>query len=276
MSSFSGTSDSATPTVHAGVLTDGRSPSAVSWPAIIAGAVVAAAITLILLALGAGLGFASVSPWPGVGPTAGAFTVMVGIWLIVTQWVSSGVGGYVAGRLRIRWAGLHSHEVFFRDTAHGFLTWAVATVVGVFLLTGAASKAADGAETAIAGAGHATSAYAYDVDGLFRSTHPDDGVSAVAIRAEAARILAKSATKEEPSPDDRAYLAQLVATRTGLTVADAQKRVDATIARVRHAADVARKAASALSIFTALSMFIGAFIACVAAAIGGQQRDEHA
>ena len=105
-----------------------RIVSAVSWPAIIAGAVVAAATSVLLLALGSGFGLASVSPWAG-GASPLTFTVMTAIWLIVMQWVASGLGGYLTGRLRTRWIGTHVHEVFFRDTAHGFLSWALATVI---------------------------------------------------------------------------------------------------------------------------------------------------
>jgi hypothetical protein len=103
--------------------------AAVSWPAIIAGAFVATAISLVLVVLGSGLGFAALSPWPGRGASAATFAVTSAIWLIVTQWISSAIGGYVAGRLRTRWVGTHTHEVFFRDTAHGLVTWAVASVL---------------------------------------------------------------------------------------------------------------------------------------------------
>src|SRR3981189_3715567 len=96
-----------------------RGASAVSWPAIVAGAFVAASVSLVLFALGSGLGFASISPWPGHGVSATTFAVTTAIWLIVMQWVSSGFGGYITGRLRTRWIGTHTHEVFFRDTGHG-------------------------------------------------------------------------------------------------------------------------------------------------------------
>ena len=98
-----------------------RARSAASWPAIIAGAFVAASISLVLFVLGSGLGFAEISPWPGHGATATTFAVTTAIWLIVMQWVSSAAGGYITGRLRTRWHGTHTHEVFFRDTAHGLL-----------------------------------------------------------------------------------------------------------------------------------------------------------
>ena len=106
------------------------STSGVAWPAIIGGAFAAAALSLILLALGSGFGLASVSPWPNAGASVTTFTVMTAVWLIVTQWLASGLGGYLTGRLRTKWVGLHTHEVFFRDTANGFLTWATATVIG--------------------------------------------------------------------------------------------------------------------------------------------------
>lgn len=103
--------------------------SAVSWSAVIAGTVAAVALTLVLLTLGSAFGLASISPWPGVGARPSSFTIGAGIWMVITQWLSAMLGGYIAGRLRVRWHGLHSDEVFFRDTAHGFLTWATATVL---------------------------------------------------------------------------------------------------------------------------------------------------
>lgn len=265
------------------------SKSAVSWAAVFAGAVAGVATSLILLAVGAGLGLASVSPWANVGASLTTFTVMTAIWLIFMQWVASGLGGYIAGRLRTRWAGTHPHEVFFRDTAHGFLTWSVATLIAVVFISSSAFMTVKGAASAASNAGQQidqvhltpTDAFAYDVDRLFRSTRPDNATMAQA-RAEAATILATGALRGAIPADDRAYLAQLVAARTGLASADAQARVDIVAAheqtmwrKAREASDAARKAAAQLSLFTALAMLIGAFIACVGAALGGQQRDQH-
>jgi hypothetical protein len=290
--------------------------SAASWPAIIAGAFVAAALTLVLIALGSGLGFASISPWAGHGMSAATFAATTAIWLIVTQWLSSAVGGYIAGRLRTRWIGTHPHEVFFRDTAHGLVTWAVATVLVAVMLgamlfsamgaglhaasgvaaAGVASPAAVPGPGAMApgsmgpGAmdrgGPGANAGAYGFDKLFRAANPSGNSGAASMqadpRAEAGHILAHSAAAGNVSDEDRAYLAQLVASRTGLSPADAQKRVDDfvasamdTEAKARAAADTARKDASRAAIFTALSMLIGAFIASVSAALGGRLRDEH-
>jgi hypothetical protein len=270
--------------------------SAVSWPAIFGGAFVAAATSLVLVALGSGFGLASVSPWRDAGASATTVAWMTAAWLIVVQWFSSGLGGYIAGRLRTKWVNIHTHEVFFRDTAHGFITWAVGTILvagflasavgsavsgGVHAAATVASGAAQGATTqgTTTGAGVAT----YDMDLLFRSPQSSAGTNTTDSRAEAGRILANGVRTGDVPTTDRAYLADLVAARTGISTEDAQKRVDAAIAqakaadvKAREAADAARKATSEASIFTALSMLVGAFIACIAAALGGQRRDLHA
>src|ERR1700748_259312 len=113
----------------------GSGISAVSWAAIIGGGVGAVAITLLLVALGSGIGLSSVSPWSSANPNATTFTLLAAVWLIIVQWVSSATGGYLAGRLRTKWTGLHTDEVFFRDTAHGFLAWALASVLIAAIVT---------------------------------------------------------------------------------------------------------------------------------------------
>jgi len=122
------------------------SGSSVSWAAITAGSIVTVAAGLVLTMLGAGLDLASLSPWPERGATIGHVAVWTAIWLVVVQWIASALGGYLTGRLRTRWVGVHTHEVFFRDTAHGFITWALATLIGAALLAaGTASSTAPGA-----------------------------------------------------------------------------------------------------------------------------------
>jgi hypothetical protein len=266
--------------------------SAVSWAAIIAGALAACAASLILLALGSGLGLASVSPWSDRGASATTFTVMTAIWLVIVQWIASGLGGYLTGRLRSKWVGTHTHEVFFRDTAHGFVAWAAATVITVGILASATTAvvgkgvqaAGEVAATAAQGTANAvaSSVSAYDVDSLFRSVRAEDNSSTADARAETTRILTRSLASGNLPAADRTYLAQLIAARAGISQADAEKRVDQTVTAIkaadvkaRQAADSARKAAATASIYTALSMLIGAFIASVAAALGGRQRDEH-
>jgi len=270
--------------------------SAVSWQAIFGGAFAAAAASIVLVALGSGFGLASVSPWPNTGASATTFTVMTAIWFIVVQWLASGLGGYLAGRLRTKWANTHTHEVFFRDTAHGFITWAVATIIVAVALSAAVTSALSGgvhaAATVAAGASQGAAAATvasqpavapYNIDTLFRSSRPDATGNSAEARSEATRILVNGITTGDVPAADRTYLAELVSARTGTSAEEAQKRVDTAIAqakaadtKARQAADAARKAASETSIFTALSMLVGAFIACIAAALGGQRRDLHA
>ena len=125
------------PALYPAGATTGSGGSALSWSAIAAGTVAAIALTLTLFTLGSAFGLGSVSPWPGVGAKPTTFTIGAGIWLIVTQWLSAALGGYIAGRMRVRWQGLHTHEVFFRDTVHGLLTWATATVLMGVVAVGA-------------------------------------------------------------------------------------------------------------------------------------------
>ena len=251
--------------VVASTPTGNESPvSAVSWAAILAGAAVAVAMSLTLLALGAGIGLASVSPWGGSASLT-TFSVMAAIWLIIVQWLSSALGGYTTGRLRTKWVGLHTDEVFFRDTAHGLLTWAAAVVIGAGVLGSAASM--------IMGSTTPTNdPYGYYVDGLFRGATAQPNTIADA-RGQATRIFVVSAKNGQVSAPDRDYLAQLVNKQTGLSKTDADARVNSVLNQAKAAADSARKAASRASIFTFFSLLIAAFIACVAAAIGGRQRD---
>ncbi|MEA2738914.1 MAG: hypothetical protein QOH05_2221 [Acetobacteraceae bacterium] len=269
------------------------STSAVSWAAIIGGAFVIAAVTMLLVALGSGLSLSSVSPWPGSGVSVTTFTAMTAIWLIVVQWVSAGLGGYVTGRLRTNWVGVHTHEVFFRDTAHGLLAWAVAAVVGFGLLASVATSMVGGGARAVgtvaaSATGGASQGAAqsggpgggidgYYIDQLFRSDRQAAGQDP---RAEVTRILAMGVRNGSVSDDDKTYLAQLVAARTGLSQDEARKRVDGLISqeqaaeqKAKAAADQARKATASLSFYTFFSMLIGAFIASAAAALGGRSRD---
>ncbi|MGA3157326.1 MAG: hypothetical protein ABSE43_07125 [Steroidobacteraceae bacterium] len=268
--------------------------SATSWPAIAAGAFVAIGTSLVLLALGAGLGFASTSPRPDRGVSASTLVISAAIWLIVTQWLSAAMGGYIAGRLRSRWVGTHTHEVFFRDTAHGLITWAVATVLVAGFVGSTAHMLINGvtraaSEVATAGAQTVSTGAlgAYGTDKLFRPSNIAPGNGGASgendARTEAQHIIANSLTDGHVSDADRTYLVQLVAARAGISQADAQQRVDQWLAssldaeaQLKAAAEATRKAASETAIYTALSLLIGAFIASVAAALGGRLRDLHA
>jgi hypothetical protein len=246
--------------------------SAVSWAAIAGGAIGAAAIALILIQLGLGLGLDAVSPWSRSGPSATSFSIAAGVWLIVVEWIAAAVGGYLAGRLRTKWVGLHTDEVYFRDTAHGLLSWALATVAVAILIGWAAFAAA---AAGVAGAGNASSSYFADL--MFRpaqvsAVSPAQGADP---RAEAGRILVRDAASGGLTQDDRGYLSQLVAARTGLSQPDADKRVDDVSHQVMLAADSARKASASAAIIGALALLIGGFIASAAGALGGKRRDSY-
>src|ERR1700729_4112468 len=147
--------------------------SAVSWGAIAAGAVGAAALTLVLVAFGAGLGLSSVSPWSDSGVSASTFKTGTGIYLVVVAVMSSAVGGYLAARLRTKWVGIHTNEVFFRDTAHGFLAWAFATLLSASALSTATAFLANGTAAGLGGAasqaGRSVNPADLYVDKLFRT-----------------------------------------------------------------------------------------------------------
>jgi hypothetical protein len=267
---------SVTPLPSLGEVTTESSTSAVSWGAIIAGGVAAAALSLVLLAFGAGAGFSSIFPWSGAGLST-TFKVSVGIYLIVMAVMASSVGGYLAGRLRTRWVGAHTREVFFRDTAHGLLTWAFGTILWLALLASPASALLNGAATALSGHGDEAPGITDEyVDRLVRPSVSGNVSTAdlVAWRGEVKRIFAMTIQNgTDLGSADRTYLAQIVSARTGLSTAEAQERVAATISDARTAADKVRKAAAQMSLWLAASMLAGALAASLAAIEGGGLRD---
>jgi len=279
--------------------------SGVSWGAIFSGAVAAAALSLVLYLLGSGLGFAAVSPWSDNSGVALGISAI--LWLTFTQLAASAVGGYLAGRLRVKWASVRTDEVYFRDTAHGMLSWAVATLVTAAFFGGLMSKMAGTAvdagagvaKTAVASGAAATAAVAnndggngnsagtnpldYFSDMMLRSEKPGT-VDDANLRRETVRILANSVPNGSLATEDRAYLATRIAERTGLDRVTAERRVDDVYARsaaaaakakatAKEAADKARKAAAGTALWLTVSLFIGAFIASWCATIGGRLRD---
>lgn len=249
------------------------SSTAVSWGAVIAGAFVAAALSLIMLALGAGFGLSAVSPWSNVGAAASTVGAVAIFWLVVMQMTTSAMGGYVAGRLRSRWISIHNDEVHFRDTAHGLVTWAVGVVITVSLLaTAAASMAGANTNTGEeAKTAYVQDHYAYFVDRLFRTDHPGAGDRDSLQQAEVSRAFTH--TLIDASPDDTNYLIQLVAAKTGLSPSEAEQRVSHTLADARQAEDRVRQATAHLLLWIFMALLAGAFCASYAATIGGRQRD---
>jgi hypothetical protein len=282
--------------------------SAVSWGSIAAGAVTISAVTLPLLALGAGLGLSSISPWTDTGVSAATFKVGAGIYLVIVAVMSSAIGGYLAARLRTKWIGVHTNEAFFRDTAHGFIAWAFATLISACLLGAATTHLLGGA---VSGAGAAAGQTAANVnpsqvyvDRLFRrdnaapqansgvgtpagAANPNPNGAAAssgaaatpanrggAARAEVLRLWSSSYLENGGlSADDKAYVARVVSAQTGLSQTDAEKRVDDVIAQAKAAADQARRGAAKLAFWMTAALLFGAFAASLAAVEGGQLRD---
>ena len=273
--------------------------SGVSWGAVLAGAAAGAALSFILIILGVGLGLSSISPWSYSTADIGKSTIL---WLAFTQLAAAGTGGYIAGRLRVKWVSVHSDEVYFRDTAHGLLAWSVSTLVAAALMAGAVRAVLGGAIDVAVGAGTAGAAavgaaakgaaadgadaagapLAYFTDVLLRSEQGAPETDNGATKAEVGKIFAHD--MRALAPDDKHYLAQLVARRSGLAQADAERRVDEVYARMskaradaeaaaRDAAEKARKAAMHSALWLFVALLLGAFFASLCATFGGRQRD---
>jgi hypothetical protein len=258
------------------------SASGISWASVVAGATAALAITLILLWFGVAMGFSVVSPWADAGVSSSTFKIGTGVYLIVMAMISSAIGGHIAGRLRSGWT-VHPNEVYFRDTANGFLSWALATVVGAILLGSAASgilgtSAGGLAQVGASAMGQSSAPMAGYVDQLLRQSPSATAATSDSgdAREELTRLLSSSfSTSRDVRSDDKAYVSQVVSQRTGLNQADAQKRVDDVIAKAKANLDAARKAAAQLAFWIVASLLIGAFAASLAATEAGAFRDRN-
>lgn len=269
--------------------------SGVSWGAVFAGAAAAAALTFILLLLGIGLGLSAISPYSYNSTPITGTTIA---WVIFMQLAASSVGGYIAGRLRMKWSQVHSDEVHFRDTAHGLLAWAMATIIMVALMASGIKAALGGAVDA--GAAAATAAASVTAAGVAAEVTPDRRTgyfSDMLLRSESGddasdqqrnelnRIMISSLADGKLSVDDRAYLIQTVVNRSGLSQADAERRVDEIYARAAKAtaeakakalqvAEEARKIAAHSALWMFVALLFGAFIASLSATFGGRRRDD--
>ena len=284
--------------------TDHGHQHVICWRAIFAGAVAAAALSILLSLLGTGFSLSVVSPWNNNGVTAATFGITAILWISITQIIASGMGGFLAGRLRTRPVNIHHDEVYFRDTAHGFLSWAISLLVTATLFASAlglvvnsgvqAGATVTGGALAATTAGLAnTDANAYFIDALFRkapsapnenatdnsaNSTGNDGYAGTS--QEVQRIFTKSFKDQNLASSDVSYVGQLIAQRTGISQADAEKRVndtfkaiqDAELA-VKAAADKVRKAAAFITLWAFIALLIGAFSASLAATFGGRCRD---
>lgn len=306
----------------------GSAASGVSWGAILAGAFAAAALSSILMILGVGLGFSSMSPWSDSGLSAETISYSTIGWITFTQIAASAMGGYMAGRLRMKWTSVHTDEVVFRDTAHGFLSWAVASLAAAMLVGSAiggmlssGAKIAGSAGAVLASTGAAGGAMiasdggsdvmkgvsGYVIDSMFRPlsanagnngaaqseapTASGPGAAAMesgsvtpAQRVEVTRIFANAMRTGALPEADKAYVAQLLARRTGMSRVEAERRIDETYAlykknvdeattKAKQAADTARQAMAYASMWLFIALLCGAFVASLSAIYGGRQRD---
>ncbi len=280
--------------------------SAVSWGAIIAGATGAAALSLILLILGTGLSLSSISPWAGQGASAETIGISTILWVTLTQIAAAAMGGYLTGRLRTQWASTHTDEVYFRDTAHGFLAWALATLVtaaflasaigsivsggvqaGTAVVAGAAATAVPAVTAGAAKLEDSAQAQGYFVDALFRKDIGATGDASVGSQIdvgarddgsraamEAGRILISAMSSGALAPEDSKYLGHLIAQRTGVPQEQAEKKVTDTFARMQAKAkevevaarDAADKARKA-SAYSALWLFVSLLIGAFCASL---------
>ena len=251
--------------------------SATSWGAIAAGGIAAAGFSLFLFELGTGIGLSVASPWANSTPSSTMISIVAGISLCLISLMASALGGFIAGRLRTRWVGLHSDETYFRDSAHGFLAWAFAAVLMAAVAGLAATSVVGGAAKGAASNPGLVPDASYYTDTLFRSdnpTTPPASAGAQNSNEEVGRIVSRSLTSSGGlSAADRTYVAQRVAQRTGLPQDQAERRVDEVITQAKNAADEARKAAAKLALWIAAAMLCGALGAAFAAAEGGRERD---
>jgi hypothetical protein len=274
-----------------------------SWSAAIAGAIVATAVTFLIVSLGSGIGLSIASPYRG--PSATTLTLIGAVWLVLAQAFGFACGGYLAGRMRAHFIDDFGDEARFRDAAQGFLVWGLGVVatalfimIAGFYTAGTIANTATGAATGAAvsnaqgsnNAGGATDTVGYFVDMLFRPAPAAAGAAPTppappssnevmnAQRAEVTRIVARAVAQGELSADDRTYLAQLVSQRTGLSQDEAQRRVtdveNRTREAVKQAADKAATAGAFLSFWTFMSLLFGAVAAPLAAMLGGESRED--
>ena len=268
--------------------------SYVDWPAIIAGTVVASAISLVLLTFGSAIGLSLTSAYEGSGISAAGFGIAAALWLIWVQVSGFFAGGYLTGRMRRRNYDATEDESDIRDGSHGLAVWGVGVLLGALIafsgITAAVSTATTAASNVAAGAAAAAVGSADEmadsgemiVDRLLRGgAAARDGASAADQRAEVSRILLSSAATGTLDPADRQYLVDTVAARAGIPPEEAQQRVDQIYAQAqeleaqaRAAADRARKIAVIGAFMTAASLLIGGVGAYFGAVLGGNHRDQ--
>ena len=249
------------------VPTPGGPLSHIHWGPALAGAVVAAAMSFVLMTFASAIGLMVVSPSPTWRDTSVWLAILSGFWIIVVATGSFALGGYLAGRVRSTWKAPED-EVEFRDGAHGLLVWAIGVVLGVLLLWASAAALGSAASRDSSSQGF----LAYELDRLFRSERRLEPV-APDVRVEATRMLMKGVGRQELPADDRTHLTRVVAGATGLAQPDAERRVVQILTEARDSTARTRRSAVILGFATAAGLAAAAAAAWFAAGAGGRHRD---
>jgi len=267
--------------------------SAFDWCSVAGGAAIAAALAFLLLTFGSAVGLAVVSPWSGAGASGTTVGIVGAAWYLFVSLLSYLVGGYVAGRLRARRGDGTAEEAMIRDGLHGLGVWGVGVLLTVIMAAVAASVVGAGAirlgDTAASAAnaaqrGSEISPSDYLADLLFRREQPGTGVAETppVVKAEAGRIIGRSlANNGQLADNDRAYLARMIASTSGVDQAQADQRVNQVsievqrlTAQAKEAADKARRAAAIGAFLTAAAFMVALAAAWIGAVYGGRHREE--
>jgi hypothetical protein len=249
----------------------------VDWAAVLAGALIACAIFVLLTTFGTAIGLTLTSPYPGSGFSGKVATWVTGIWEIWVAVSAFAVGGYFAGRLRHRVFDATEHESDVRDSAHGLVVWAIAALLGTWIVTMTARDVAQalngggGDRTPIAGKADPAR---YAADAMLRTDKPAPGGYDEPLHKEVASVLAAYATGVNMTQEDAGYLTRVTAAHGGVSQGDAEARVRTAVAQVRDNANRARRTGVMIAFLTAVSLAVGAAAAWAAAGLGGRHRDE--
>jgi len=250
-------------------------PGYLGWTPAIAGALIATALSAVLIAFGTAIGLGVVSAAPTWRDASVALWLLSGIYLILVSLVSFGLGGYVAGRIRTTMPAADAGDIEYRDGLHGLAAWAIAVVMTVLItaLVGSATLARAPSTQTVPAASAAEPMLSYELDRLFRLARRTPNAETTMERAEAGRILLTSSSHSGVATEDRAYLVQLVSGVTGLSGPDAERRIDNVIAGAKTAIARSRRSAIIAAFSIAASILLGAVVAWFAACEGGRHRD---
>lgn len=256
--------------------TDKISAVYLGWTPIVAGAIVATAVSSVFLAFGTGIGLVVASSSATWRDTSSILALLAGLWLLVTSITSFGLGAYLAGVLRPTLGVTTPHEVEFRDGVHGLLVWGIAILVGTALTLATARTNALRFDVGVPTASNTESFLAFELDRLLRSDQMPGttNINNSELRAQATRIIASGVDRTGITPDDRAYLVRAVMARTGVTPPEAEVRVDKAFVDSITAISRARRSAVILAFMIGASLMIGAAVAWLAATAGGKHRDD--